>query len=150
VAVAKLLLVFIALVSILAVSGCALQATTSAPKIQTIDINYNSIVYQDPWIGDLLLPSSGTELAIANVTIVNHGYDSFDVNKNYFAAVVNGVNYRYDSSCYALNILPDVRLANGDTTTGNITFTLPQPSYQFSMQYTGPGKYNINWIELTN
>jgi hypothetical protein len=84
------------------------------------------------------------------MTIVNHGYDSFEVNKNYFTAVADGVKYNYDSTCYAQDILQDTKIANGETAKGNVTFTLPNPAFQFTMQYTGPGKYNINWIQQSN
>ena len=94
-----------------------------------------------------MLPSSGTELAIVNVTIENQGYDTFAANKNYFSAVVNGVTYNYDSSCSANDLLPDTNIVNGDKATGNITYILPEPTLDFTMQYNGPVKYNINWIK---
>jgi len=40
-------------------------------------------------------------------------------------------------------------ITNGDSTRGNVTYTLPvlTEGTDITWQYTGPGKYNINWIK---
>jgi len=43
--------------------------------------------------------------------------------------------------------LPDTKISNGEKVQGNVTFKLPEPVPDFTLQYTGPGKYNINWIQ---
>jgi hypothetical protein len=97
-----------------------------------------------------LLPSSSSELTIASFTIENQGYDSFQSNPTYFSAVVKGSTYNYDSSCYANNILTDAKIANGGTVQGNVTFKLPEltKDTDITWQYVGPGKYNIEWVNL--
>lgn len=94
------------------------------------------------------LPSSGTVLTVVTLTIQNLGYDKFESNKNYFSAVVRGETYPYDSSCYANDLLPDTGVFKGETLTGNLTFTVPDPASpsDIIIQYSSPAKYDINWI----
>jgi hypothetical protein len=95
------------------------------------------------------VPSSGTELAIVNLTIENSGYEAFETSKTYFSAVVNGVAYKYDSTCYANDLLPDTKIADGGIAKGNVTFTLPAATLgsDIALQYTGPGTYEISWVK---
>jgi len=85
---------------------------------------------------------------ITNINIENHGYDAFETNKDYFSAIVNGVPYKFDPERYANNLLPDTKIANAEKAAGNITFTLPDPTLgsDIKLKYTGPGEYNITWI----
>ena len=97
-----------------------------------------------------MLPSSDSELVIANFSIENQGYDAFDTDKTYFSAIVKGVDYKYDSDCYANNLLPDTEMMNGDKVKGNVPYTLPNLTMgtDITWQYTGPGEYDITWINL--
>jgi len=87
-------------------------------------------------------------LVITNVSIENHGYNAFETNKEYFAAVVNGVPYKFDSNRFANNLLPTTQIADDEEATGNITFTLPDATLgsDMTLTYTGPGRHNIIWI----
>lgn len=145
----KKVLFLISLLSTLLMIGCAGSTVKPASTTQKIDITYSSIVYHDPDIWEVAgTPSSGTNLVLVNLIVENHGYDMFETNKAYFSVVVNSIVYNYDSSCFANDILPDTKVANGGTATGNVTFALPEPVGDITMQYTGPGHYNIEWINL--
>jgi hypothetical protein len=126
------------------------QASTPAIKNQKIVITYFSIVDSPPnvWDNSLLEPSSGDELVITSISIENHGYNAFETNKEYFSAVVKGVPYKYDSERLANDLLPDTKIANAEKATGNMTFTLPDSTFgsDITLNYAGPGEYNIVWI----
>ncbi len=97
-----------------------------------------------------MLPSSVSELVIANFSIENRGYDTFATNKNYFSAVVKGTSYSYDSSCYANELLPDTEITNGNAVKGNVPYTLPELTMNPDIiwHYVGPEQYNIKWVNL--
>ncbi len=86
---------------------------------------------------------------MVNFNIENRGYPEFESNKNYFSAVVDGAAYDYDSECYATDLLPETKIANGGTAKGNVPYTLPvlTRNSSFTMNYTGPGNYDIRWIK---
>ena len=97
-----------------------------------------------------LLPSSSSELVIANFSIENQGYAVFETNKTDFSAVVKGKTYNYDTTYPANDLLPDGVIGNGETIKGNVTFELPVLTMDsdITWQYTGPNKYNIEWVNL--
>lgn len=83
------------------------------------------------------------------VSLQNLGYDSFESNRDYFSAVVEGTAYSYDSACYANDLLPDTKIVNGQTMAGNLTFKVPATAAasDITLQYSGPVKYDIDWIK---
>ncbi len=147
----KLIITLICLILFPMLIGCASPTSTSTPDNQKIIIRYSTIIYAEPWIGDRpVLPSSDSELVIATFTVENQGYPEFEINKNYFSAVVKGTAYLYDSSCYVSDLLPDTNLVNGGTAAGNVPYQLPHLTLDpdITWQYAGPGNYNIEWINL--
>ena len=147
----KLIIILISLFSALTVIGCSSQTSASNPN-QKIIIKYSTIMYGERWVDDVqsLLPSSSSKLVIANFSIENLGYDAFETNKTDFSAVVKGKTYNYDTSCPANHLLPDSKIGNGETIKGNVTFELPELTMDsdITWRYTGPGKYNIEWVNL--
>jgi hypothetical protein len=91
------------------------------------------------------LPGSGTTTPIINLTIVDHGYDSFAINETYFSVVANDSTYN-NSDCPINNALKTSTITDGGTLKGSIPFSVLATTTDFTMKYTGPGKYNINWI----
>jgi hypothetical protein len=87
---------------------------------------------------------------IANFNIENQGYAAFETNKTDFSAVVKGKTYNYDTTYPANDLLPDGKIGNGETIKGNVTFELPVLTIDsdITWQYTGPDKYNIEWVNL--
>jgi len=146
----KLALVLVLMIATVAGIGCIAQASAPEAKNQEIVVTYSSIVYSLPDLWDIsnLVPSSGNELVITNISIENHGYNAFETNKDYFSADVNGVPYKYDSERCANDLLPDTKITNGQNAAGNVTYTLPDAtlSYDITLRYIGPGEYNIRWI----
>jgi hypothetical protein len=95
------------------------------------------------------IPGSGTSTLIINLTIDNHGYDSFEANKSYFSVVAKDISYT-ETDCYVADAFLDADVPNGGTLNGAIPFAVPSMTNEFTMKYTGPGSYNINWIEHKN
>lgn len=147
----KLIFVFISLVSILTVVGCAVQSPAPIAPKNTIEINYTYVLMPDElWLGTLpRIPGSGTSNLIVNLTIDNHGYDSFEANKSFFSVVAKGISYP-DTDCYVADALSDSNVQNGGTLNGAIPFAVPSMTNEFTMKYIGPGSYNIKWIEHNN
>jgi len=145
-----MIMIIISPVSALTPIGCSALASTLVPDKQEIVISYSSIIYTEAniWFDTSQIPGSGTQLVIVNLIIENRGYAEFETNINYFSAVVNGVAQIYDSECYANDLLPETKIASGGVAKGNVPYTLPvlTRNSSFTMQYTGPGHYNISWI----
>ena len=148
----RLTLILLAVIAILAAVGYTVSAYISTPNNQKIVVKYSTIIYAVPWVGTVqeFLPSSDSELVIAQFSVENQGYPEFETNKTYFSAVVKGSSFSYDSSCYANDLLPDTKIAKGGTTQGNVPFNLPNLTMDpdITWQYTGPGKYNIEWVNV--
>ena len=145
-----MIMIIISPVSALTPIGCSALASTLVPDKQEIVISYSSIIYTEAniWFDTSQIPGSGTQLVIVNLIIENRGYAEFETNINYFSAVVNGVAHNYDPECYANDLLPETKIASGGVAKGNVPYTLPvlTRNSSFTMQYTGPGHYNISWI----
>jgi hypothetical protein len=92
------------------------------------------------------LPSSGTATMVVTLNIENHGYDVFEISKTYFSVVAKGIAYK-NSDCYVSSPIADTTIPNGGVLEGIIPFTVPGAISDVSMQYTGSGKYNIEWIK---
>ena len=143
----KLFLIIISVLSVIAVMGCASQTASPAASVQKIDITYTSLLLPSAqWIGTLpTLPGSGTSTLIVNLNIVDYGYDSFTVNQTYFSVVAKDSTYN-NSDCPINNALKTSTISDGGTLKGSIPFSVPATTTDFTMKYTGQGKYNINWI----
>ena len=109
-------------------------------------------MYGELWVDEVqfLLPSSDSKLVIANFGIQNQGYDAFETSKTDFSAIIKGKTYNFSSRYPANNLLPDSKIRNGETIKGDVTFELPELTMDpdITWQYTGPGKYNIEWVNL--
>ncbi len=148
----RLILILLAVIAILAAVGYSVSAYVFTPNNQKIVVKYSTVIYAVPWIGTVqeFLPSSDSELVIAQFSVENQGYPEFEINKTYFSAVVKGGIYNYDSSCYANDLLPDTKIGNGGISQGNVPFNLPDLTMDpdITWQYSGPGKYSIEWVNV--
>jgi hypothetical protein len=86
---------------------------------------------------------------IVNLSIKNLGYDTFAINSTYFSVVAKDVSYN-SSDCQINNPLTNSTIHNGGTATGSIPYAVPATTTDFTLQYTGPGEYNINFTQIQN
>jgi|GEM_PF-4570542 len=138
-------------------SNSSAIVNNSPVQTQSIIISYSSTVENEIkyTIGGYpytIQPDSGKVFLVVNMTIKNEGYDKFSVNPFYFNAIVNNIQYGYDSNSYYLvNYLESVDVLNNGTLTGSLAFQIPvsDSSSLLNLTYNAPFvSYNIIWSKI--
>ena len=90
----------------------------------------------------------GYTYLVVSLDIENKGYESFSTNSFYFSVIVS--NVEYDTAWVALeDELKTVDLLNGGSTSGKLTFEVPEEvtSTGNQLKYQAWETYNIKWIK---
>jgi len=101
------------------------------------------------YVGEYATPSQGKTFLVINMTLKNHGYQSFSVNPNYFAVVIDNVAYPYDSSTFSTKSpLTSATLLDGGKTAGYLVYQVPKGTATYNLRYVGSGDYQFIYGDL--
>lgn len=102
-------------------------------------------------VGTLKQAEVGMYYWVVDLSITNNGYQGFNIDPSYFIAYLGNAKYSPNNATKFLSSLNRVplavsQLANGETATGSLVFYMPYDvNSPHSIDYNGPGNYNIRW-----
>ncbi len=101
------------------------------------------------YIGRYTEANSGKTFLVIEMELENHGYDTVDINPNYFAVVIDKVAYLYDKATYSTESpLDSVVLLDGGKASGYLVFQIPEDKTKYSLVYVGQGDYEFIYGKL--
>ncbi len=101
------------------------------------------------YIGRYTEASSGKTFLLIELTLENHGYDTLEINPNYFGVVIDKVLYPYDKATYSTdNPLASVTLLDGGMISGYLVYQIPEGKTQYTFAYAGPEKADVIYGDL--
>jgi len=144
--------VTIAIIALAVVSGTILalyQANPSEPippKEIIIKYTYTTMDSISSWKAE-----AGKTLLVVNMTIENHGYDSFYLDPLNFEAVVDGVVYKHSIITHFLDDvgyipMQPVYLLNEGKVVCAIAFEISKGYQSISLRHMWALQYNIKWV----
>ncbi|MEM2955231.1 MAG: DUF4352 domain-containing protein [Nitrososphaerales archaeon] len=144
--------VTITIIALAVVSGTisALYQTNPSepipPKGITIKYTYTTMDSVSSWKAD-----AGKTLLVVNMTIENHGYDSFYLDPSNFEAVVDSVVYRHSIITHFLDDvgyipMQPVYLLDKGKVVCAIAFEIPKDYQSISLRHIWALQYNIEWV----
>jgi Domain of unknown function (DUF4352) len=133
---------------VVSLSGCvdkqASDATTKSSELPSQYVLLNRSAELTDYVGQYAKASSGKTFLVIDMTLENHGYNSIDVNPNYFAVVIDKVAYPYDKATFSTESpLTSLSLLDGGKTSGYLVFQIPEDKTAYTLIYAGPEKANV-------
>ena len=133
-----IIIIMLAALSSGCISSSSAATSGTAGTSSAIAITYTSVFTGQTASGNLKLE--------VDMTIENRGYESFKVSQKDFAVKVNQYSYDTAQSEFLPADIPD-----GGRAAGKMTFQVPAVAATsrvgYQMEYTGPDKYNVQWLK---
>jgi len=140
------LLAVLSIAVILLACGCVQKGAdvskNNVTQLPSQCILLNKSAELSNYVGEYAEASQGKTFLIINMKLENHGYQTFSVNPNYFAVVIDNVAYPYDSSTFSTKSpLTSATLLDGGKTAGYLVYQVPKGTTTYNLRYVGSGDY---------
>jgi hypothetical protein len=103
------------------------------------------------YIGQYTESFSGKTFLVVDMTIENHGYDSVEINPNYFGVVIDKVAYPYDKATFSTESpLTSLALLDGGKTSGKLVFQIPEDKTEYVLVFAGQREEKVIYGNLAH
>lgn len=101
------------------------------------------------YIGRYTEANSGKTFLVIEMELENRGYNTVDINPNYFAVVIDKVAYPYDKATYSTESpLDSVALLDGGKTSGYLVFQIPEDKTIYTLVFAGQEEEEVIYGDL--
>lgn len=101
------------------------------------------------YVGRYTEAMSGKTFLVIEMTLENHGYDTLEINPNYFGVVIDKVVYPYDKATFSTDSpLTSLTLLDGGATSGYLVFQIPEGKTKYELFYGGPEDAEVIYGDL--
>ncbi len=140
----RLKLIFSLVLVIASLSICA-----SANSLPSKYVLLNHSGELTDYIGRYTEANSGKTFLVIDMELENRGYNTVDINPNYFAVVIDKVAYPYDKATYSTESpLDSVALLDGGKTSGYLVFQIPEDKTRYTLVFAGQEEEEVVYGDL--
>lgn len=142
----RLKLIFSLVLVIASLSICA-----SANSLPSKYVLLNHSGELTDYIGRYTEANSGKTFLVIEMELENRGYNTVDINPNYFAVVIDKVAYPYDKATYSTESpLDTVALLDGGKTSGYLVFQIPEDKTRYNLVFAGQNEEDVVYGDLVH
>ena len=130
-------------------AACSGKSDTSAvPDTTEAVITYSMKTVDQLPTNPPTQPNAGFKFVIVSFNVENKGLESFKVGANSFYVEADNKICDYSDATKLMDSqLKSVDLHNGDKTSGDVAFPVPDTSSEFNIKYIGFNVNKIRWVK---